>query len=300
MLLQRAIVSLLPLVPRPIVWRVSRRYIAGKTLDSALELVARLNRRGMCATLDLLGEDSATEDEALASKRVYMQALEEIERRALDCNVSVKLSQMGLRFDGELCAVIVTELLESAERRKNFVRIDMEDSSVTTATLDLYRRLRRRFRCVGTVIQAYLRRSRRDVEELLRDGPTSLRLCKGIYVEPEEVAFQGREEIRASFRDLLERMLREGVERVGIATHDSPLIDSARELTRRLEVPPERFEFQMLLGVTEGLRDRLVAEGYRLRIYVPFGEAWFAYSYRRLRENPGIAGHIVRNLFARD
>ncbi len=297
--INRALVSLLPWMPRGLVWRFSRRYIAGETLREALDLVAALNQSGMSATLDVLGEDSTTPAQAEASKRAYLTALAEIGRRGLDCNISVKLSQMGLRFAPGACREIARELAAAAHSYGNFLRIDMEDSSVTSATLDIYRELRREFAGVGTVIQAYLRRSDADVRALLAEGPTNLRICKGIYVESPEIAFQGREEIRASFRALLARLFAAGAVRVGIATHDPPIIAAACELIEAHRTLPAGYEFQMLLGVAERLRAELVRAGHPLRVYIPYGEAWFAYSYRRLRENPRIAGHIVRNLFRR-
>lgn len=296
--INRAVVSLLPAVPRSWVWRVSRRYIAGVSLDDALNTVADLNRKGMSATLDVLGEDVSRASDAHAGKDLYLQALARVAEQSLDCNISVKLSQMGLRFDADLCDAVLRELMVSAAQQSNFVRIDMEDSSVTTETLSIYRRHRVNYP-IGTVIQAYLRRSQEDVAQLLREGPTNLRLCKGIYIESESIAFRDREEIRESYRGLLRQMLEGGIVRVGIATHDPPLVDYATRLVAELQVPRERYEFQMLLGVAEPLRDQLVAAGHPLRVYVPFGESWHAYSMRRLRENPQIAGHVMRNLFRR-
>jgi len=296
-MLNRAFVTLLPLVPRPLVWRISRRYIAGTTLDDALDCVRTLNERGMSATLDVLGEDSSTIEEATASRDLYLRALDRIESEGLDCNISVKLSQMGLRFDPEFCRTVLRDLVQAAEERRNFVRIDMEDSSVTQVTLDLYREARTTSKAVGAVVQAYLHRTPDDVAKLLEEGPTNLRLCKGIYVEPAEVAIQGRERIRRAYVAILRQLFEGGAEKVGIATHDRPLIDAALSLLDEFSVPKERYEFQMLLGVTEQMRAELVSAGHPLRVYVPFGEEWYAYSFRRLRENPRIAGHVVRNLF---
>lgn len=289
----KAVVSLLPYVPRPLVWRVSRRYIAGESIDDALALVADLNGAGMRATLDVLGEDTLERGPAEESRDRYLEALERIAERGLDCNISVKLSQMGLRFDARLCSEIAHTLADAAAANGNFLRIDMEDSSVTTATLDIYRAVRRRTPSVGTVVQSRLKRTAADIDELLAGGVTNLRLCKGIYVEPPEVAYQSASGVRDSFEAALQRML-EARAFVGIATHDEELIEDALGRIQRLQVPPERYEFQMLLGVTERLRDRLVAAGHPLRVYVPFGRDWFAYSIRRLRENPQIASHVIR------
>lgn len=297
MIFQRALVSLLPLAPKGLVWRFSRRYIAGTSLDDALALVRTLNEQGMSATLDVLGEDSTTEDEVGAAVAIYHDALAALDDGGYDCNVSIKLSQMGLRFDHALCQRIVDALAEDAERRGNFVRIDMEDSSVTDETLALYRALRDR-RPIGAVIQAMLHRSLDDVRDLL-SGPSHVRLCKGIYREPAEIAYQGREEIRDAYRELLRALFEGGAVKAAIATHDPPLIDHALALIAELGVARERYEFQMLLGVAEERRSQLVADGHPVRVYVPFGERWYPYSMRRLRENPQIAGHVVKNLFVR-
>ena len=196
------------------------------------------------------------------------------------------------------CRAAMHELLDSTRDHDNFVRIDMEDSSVTDVTLDIYREMRRDYDRVGAVIQSCLYRSRQDVIDLMAEGPTDIRLCKGIYIEPEEIAFTDYEENRDSFSEILDLLL-EGGARVGIATHDPVLVERALASLKRFGVDKDQYEFQMLLGVTERLRARLVADGHPLRVYVPFGELWYNYSLRRLRENPGIAGHIVKNLFTR-
>lgn len=298
MALNRTIVSLLPIVPRGLVWRFSRRYIAGTDLKAALDAVDGLNAQGMSATLDVLGEDVTEGADAEVFRDLYLQAIEDIAARGSDCNISIKLSQMALRFDVDLCRQIIIDLGQAAQRHDNFVRIDMEDSSVTTATLDLYRELRTTLP-LGTVVQSCLRRTEQDVAELLEQGPTHLRLCKGIYIEPEEIAFRDRGEVQESYKRLLRQMLEDGIEKVGIATHDPVLVDSSRAIIAELQVPRERYEFQMLLGVAERMRAELVKEGHPLRVYVPFGDAWYPYSVRRLRENPQIAGHVLKNLFKR-
>ncbi len=296
-MINKAIVALLPLVPRPIVWKISRRYIAGKTLDDALRCVEDLNANGMSATLDVLGEDTTDQQQALEGEKIYQSALSEISSRGLDANISVKLSMLALRFDPALCESIMRRLLQSAESFNSFVRIDMEDSTVTDVTLQLYEKLRRDSDRVGAAVQAYLRSTESSVLDLLGDGETNLRLCKGIYVEPEEIAFTEFKEVQASFRNSLQALLEGGARRVGIATHDPELVEFALEMIRKLDVPRDRYEFQMLLGVAKAMRTDLVNQGHPLRVYVPFGEEWYAYSTRRLRENPQIAGHVVKNLF---
>jgi len=297
-LFHRLLVAPLPFVPKPIVWQLSRRYVAGTDVESALDVVSTLNELGCKATIDVLGEDSTTRAEVDEAAKLYRQTLTGIEGRKLDGNVSVKLSDMGLRFDQALCYQVMDHLVAEAAERDNFVRIDMEDSSVTSITLDIYHRLRERHDNVGTVIQACLRRSSDDVARLLDEGLANLRICKGIYVEPEKVAWTDADDIRRSYQALLEQLFEGGATRVGIATHDPVLVEHAEALIERLGIDRSRYEFQMLLGVAEALRDRLVASGHPLRVYVPFGERWHPYSMRRLRENPAIAGHIVRNLFS--
>ena len=295
-MINKAIVSLLPLVPKSLVWKISRRYIAGTSLNDALDCVRNLNEQGMSATLDVLGEDSTTREQALSGEALYQEALAEIDRQSLNANISVKLSMLALRFDESLCLEILQKLIRTAELHDSFVRIDMEDSSVTQKTLDIYRQLRRETGRVGTVVQAYLRSTEEDVRRLMDEGDTYLRLCKGIYVEPEELAYKGFTEVQDAFLRNLEQMLRGGICKVGIATHDQRLVEGSIDLLQRLEIPKEQYEFQMLLGVTEDLRSELVSKGHPLRVYVPFGEEWYAYSSRRLRENPQIAGHVMRNM----
>jgi len=295
-LIHSAVAGSMRFVPRPVIWRFSKRYIAGTGLGDAYATARALNAEGCTATIDVLGEDSTSIAQVDAARDLYLSALDGIHSAALDCGVSVKLSEMGLRFDEDLCRRVMRALLQRARDCGNFVRIDMEDSSVTSVTLDIYRELRREFDNVGTVIQACLHRARDDVAALLAEGTTNIRLCKGIYIEPVEVSWRDADDIRESFKGLLEQLL-EGGAKVGIATHDPELVRHAEQTILRLGLPPERYEFQMLLGVAGPLRRELVAKGHPLRVYVPFGELWFAYSMRRLRENPHIVGHIFRNLF---
>jgi proline dehydrogenase len=286
----------LPYIPKSIVGQVSKRYIAGTTLADAVRVVRDLNARGMMATLDLLGEDVHDVAEAVATKDEWLNIVQTVKDQTLDSNVSLKLSQLGLRIDRELCYNNVKAIVEAARKVGNFVRIDMEDSSTTDDTLALYRRLRDDgFDNVGVVIQAYLRRSEADVRSLVA-MKANVRLCKGIYREPEDIAYHEREEIRRQFVLLLRIMMESGCY-VGIATHDEYVIDNAYELIHQLGLERSRYEFQMLLGVRESLRDTIVRQGHRLRVYVPFGEKWYAYSVRRLKENPQIAGYVVRALF---
>jgi proline dehydrogenase len=294
----KAIVRLLPAVPRPIVRRISDRYIAGTELDDAEACVSRLNAKGMLATVDVLGEEVRDASEAEAIADAYLEVLAAIERERLDANVSVKPTALGLKLDRALCRRLLERVVAGARDRGSFVRIDMEDSSTTDDTLALYRELREAGHDnVGVVLQAYLRRTAADVAALA-DLTPSVRLCKGIYVEPPELAFKDPEQIRASFAKLLGQLLDQG-SYVGIATHDEWLLKRALEQVARRKLDREQYEFQMLLGVREERRDALVRAGHRLRVYVPFGREWYAYSLRRLQENPSIAGYIAADTVRR-
>jgi proline dehydrogenase len=294
----RAIVRMLPAVPRPLVQKLSGRYIAGTELKDARETVRRLNAEGKLATIDVLGEEITNEDEAAAIVRSYQDVFADIEHCGLESNVSVKLTALGLNLDYDVCRADLRVVVEDAASRGNFVRIDMEDSSTTDDTLRLYRELREQgYDNVGVVLQAMLRRTHDDIVGLA-DLKPSVRLCKGIYVEPPELAYQDFEEVRASFVRGLEALLDAG-SYVGIATHDEWLLDEGRRLVAERGLSRDDYEFQMLLGVRPQLGDELVREGHRLRIYVPFGRHWYAYSLRRLQENPKIAGYIATDTLGR-
>jgi proline dehydrogenase len=293
-----ALVRLLPAVPKPIVKRIADRYVAGTELAEACALVKRLNEAGKMATIDVLGEAIASRREARAITRAYHRGFDAIEREQLDSNVSVKLSALGLELDYGLCRANLESVVRHAAESGNFVRIDMEDSRTTDDTLGLYRELRAKgLDNVGVVLQAYLRRTVADIRELADLRP-NVRLCKGIYVEPEEIAFQDREAVRASFMRALDALLDERCY-VGIATHDEVLIEDGRRQALERGLAPEEYEFQMLLGVRRPLGDALVRDGHRLRIYVPFGRHWYPYSLRRLQENPRIAGYVAADTVGR-
>jgi proline dehydrogenase len=294
----RAIVRLLPAVPRPVVQKLSERYIAGPELKDARETVRRLNAEGKLATIDVLGEEIRTEEEAAAIVRAYLDVFADIERCGLDSGVSVKLTALGLKLGIDLCRDNLRIVVEDAASRGNFVRVDMEDSSTTGDTLQLYRELRAEGHTnLGVVLQAMLRRTLSDIEALAELKP-SVRLCKGIYLEPPEIAYQDYEAVRASFVRALEALLDAGCY-VGIATHDEWLLGEGRRLVAEHGLERDEYEFQMLLGVRPRRADELVAEGHRLRIYVPFGRHWYAYSLRRLQENPRIAGYIAADTLGR-
>lgn len=294
-LVNRAIVAALGAIPEGLLWRFARRYVAGVILAEAIQVVRDLNARGLLATLDILGEHVASPDDARADGEAYGEILRVVQREGLWSNISVKPTHMGLKLDRDLCLRILRDLVHGAHRLGNFVRLDMEDSTCIDDTLQLYRTLVKEVPAVGVVVQAYLKRSYEDAKHLGEEG-ANVRVCKGIYREPEAIAFRDREVIRRNFIALLEVLLVAG-SFVGIATHDPWVIREARELIKRLGVSRERYEFQMLLGVRPDVRERLRAEGERLRIYVPFGEKWRAYCLRRFRENPEILRHVVLALF---
>ena len=287
----RAIVRLLPTVPRPIVQRLSARYIAGPTLDDARRTVAGLNAEGKMATVDVLGEEVTRPEEAEAIASAYHSALDAIAGDHLDANVSVKLTALGLEVDLDLCRSLLATVVADAAARGIFVRIDMEDSSCADDTLLLYRELREARRDnVGIVLQSCLRRTLADVDAVADLCPR-VRLCKGIYVEPQSIAYQGRDQIRENFVQTLDALLEAGCH-VAVATHDEWLLE--RALERVAGRSRDEYELQMLLGVREERASQLVAEGHRLRVYVPYGEKWYEYSLRRLQENPALAGMLAK------
>jgi proline dehydrogenase len=287
-ILDRAIVRLLPAVPRPLVQRLSSRYIAGPTLGDALRVVRELNAAGKLATIDVLGEEVSSADEARAIAGQYHDVLAELDEAGLDAGVSVKLTGLGLELDYELCRDNLESVVRDAAARGRFVRIDMEDSSTTERTLQLYRLLREDGHSnVGVVLQAYMRRTLGDIP-----GLDDVRLCKGIYVEPHSIAYRDFDEVRANYVRALEALVAQRA-RVAIATHDEYLLQEAQRIVREAGLSRDRYEFQMLLGVRPDRGDRLVADGHPLRIYVPFGTHWYEYSLRRLQENPKIAGYVA-------
>lgn len=295
-ILNSIIAKSLPFIPKIIVGAVSSRYIAGKKLSEAVTVIRELNAASFMATLDILGEDIHERSAAEAIGVEWRSVLKEISGMRLDSNISVKPSQMGFRIDPEYCYGNLKSLVDEARRVNNFVRIDMEDSTMTSATIDFYKRLRAEgYDNVGIAVQAYLHRSDADVRGLAK-LKANFRLCKGIYRESPDIAYQDRDEIRRNYVLLLRTMLDAGCY-VGIATHDEYLVDKAYELLQKGSTGKNRYEFQMLLGVREQLRDSITKAGHRLRVYVPFGEQWYAYSVRRLKENPAIAGYVLKAMF---
>ncbi|MEP6977484.1 MAG: proline dehydrogenase family protein [Thermoleophilia bacterium] len=297
-LLDRAIVRLLPAVPKPVVQKLSSHYIAGAELSDACRVVKELNDDGKMATIDVLGEEIHNAEEARAIVAEYRRVFETIEREGLDSNVSVKPTALGLKLDYGLARENLEAVVRHAAESGNFVRIDMEDSTTTDATLRIYRELRGAgLDNVGVVLQASLRRTVDDVRNLA-DLKPSVRLCKGIYVEPPSIQFRDYDAVRKGFVEALDALFEIGAY-VGIATHDEYLIDAGRRLVVEHGRRRDQYEFQMLLGVRPRLGDGLVQQAHRLRIYVPFGQQWYAYSLRRLQENPKIAGYIAADTVGR-
>jgi proline dehydrogenase len=295
--LNKAIVATMPLVPRPVVRYFANRYIAGDKLEDAVKIVKALNGRGMLATIDILGEEVTAREDALRAVDDYNKVLAAIDAEKLDANVSLKPTMFGLKIDKRFCMENIAAVCEESKRLGNFVRIDMEDTSCTDDTLDIYAELRDRYGNVGTVVQAYLRRSLNDCVRLAA-ARANLRLCKGIYNEPRDAAYKDKAVVNANYGLLLDVLLGAGCY-VGIATHDEKMVWEGLRAVHRFGLGRERYEFQMLLGVDAKLRDIIAAAGHRLRIYVPFGTSWYPYSTRRLKENPALAGSVFRNVFVK-
>lgn len=296
-LFNQLVVGTLPHIPRSVVRYFANRYIAGDSISDAVRCVREINREGKMATLDVLGEDVFSEEEVIAARDENIRVLNTIATEKIDSNLSIKLTSLGLKFGRSFCRENVRAVLSAAAKHGNFVRYDMEDSTCTSDTIDIFRELQGEFPASGIVLQAYMRRSEADARALIRTG-TNFRLCKGIYKEPPGIAFQGKDEVRQNFLLLLEMMFDGGCY-VGIATHDTILVDRINEMIVRRKLTRDQYEYQMLLGVQPELRERLLAEGHRVRLYVPFGRSWYAFSMRRFKENPEIAGYILRAIFAR-
>ncbi len=293
----------------PFAWRMASRFVAGTTKEDAIRVIRELNARGINATLDHLGEHTTNAEEAIEATRHILEILEEIERAGVRSNVSIKLTQIGLALDTELCAENLERILRQAQAHNNFVRIDMEDTPYTDATFDLYRRMRQRgFQNFGLVIQSYLYRSEDDVRRLLPEG-VPIRLVKGAYKEPPDKAFPKKADVDANY-DLLTKLLLDAslnqASRLStdgrfpplaaIATHDEKRIEFARRYAERIGLPKEGLEFQMLYGIRRDLQERLAAEGYPVRIYVPYGTHWYPYFMRRLAERPANVWFLLSNL----
>jgi proline dehydrogenase len=275
--------------------RITRRFIAGEDIDQTLPAIRELNSSGIAASFDHLGESITSRADAEAEVREYMRLLGRIEESGVDSNVSVKLTQLGLDIDEEFCRGNAQAIVEMAARYSNFVRIDMEDSQRTDATLRVFRSIRRELENVGIVIQAYLYRSEADTKELLA-GKARIRLCKGAYDEPPEVGFEEKKDVDANFVKIMKLLLRSGIYH-GIATHDEQMISATKDFANQEGIAKSAFEFQMLYGVRRDIQQKLIAEGYRVRVYVPYGKYWYPYFMRRLAERPANIWFVLKNLF---
>jgi proline dehydrogenase len=291
----RLLVTGLPAVPKPIVGKVASRYVAGETLADAVRAVRNLNQQGAMGTIDVLGEEVKEREKALAAVDEYLRVFDTIAAEGLDSNVSIKPTLLGLKIDESFCRDNIERIVAKAKEHGNFVRIDMEDNTTTDATLRIFHELHARYGNVGPVLQAYMRRTLSDIAAL-PEGST-VRLCKGIYVEPRTIAWKGFETVRANFVRALEKLIERGIY-PGIATHDEYLTCRAVGLIDKHGLRREQYEFQMLLGVDEELRRILIAGGHRLRVYVPYGRDWYPYSMRRLRENPEVARHVLKAMLS--
>jgi len=295
------IASILPWFPKKFIWIFSRPYISGERVEDAMIASKKLNSNSIKVTLDVLGEFIKTLDEAEENKQEYLNLIDITYSNGIDGNFSIKPTSFGLLIDKNICFTYIREIVAKAASYNGFIRIDMEDSPCTDAEIELFRKLKNEFPSnVGLVVQAYMRRTLKDLEDMIdlnsSGNPLSFRLCKGIYVEPETIAFKKYEEINHHFLEDLEFMFRNKMY-AGIATHDKPLVEGAYRLIERYNVPKNMYEFQMLYGVTPKLRESIINEGHTMRVYVPFGKQWHGYSLRRLKENPKMASHIIKALF---
>lgn len=290
-LFSRLVVGMLPVIPKPIVGFVAKRYVAGETLEAAIDAVKQLNAEGAMVTMDVLGESVPNKEKALDYVEQYCRVFEAIEREKLDCNVSTKPTMLGLNLDEGFCTEQHHKLYRKALEHGNWIRIDMEDHPYTDGTLRIYKQMLTEYGNAGTVLQSCLKRTLTDIDELPK--PANIRVCKGIYIEPLEISWRGFAKIRENFSAAVEKLIMRG-DYVAIATHDEHLVQAGTELVREHGLERDQYEFQMLLGVLPALRRRIIEQGHRLRVYVPFGKDWYPYSTRRLRENPGIAMHVMK------
>ena len=302
-MINKAIASVVPYFPKKFIWVFSKKYIAGVSVQDAIKASRSLNEHGVCVTVDLLGEFISNIEQAGVNREAYLEIVEAFEDAGVDGNYSLKPTSFGLLIDPEKCYQNIRAIVALAAKYNNFVRIDMEDSECVDLEVTLYKRLKAEFpKHVGLVLQAYLKRTEADIDNMLSvhtpDAPLNFRLCKGIYNEPEAIAYKDGKEINDNFLKLLDKLLNNGVY-VGIATHDKQLIKGAYKLIEKYQVPKDKYEFQMLYGVTPELRNKVVGDGNKMRVYVPYGEDWFGYSTRRLKENPKMAQHIIKSIFVK-
>lgn len=302
-MINKLVASVLPFMPKKMIWIFSKRYIAGETIDECLKVAKELNKEGNEVTIDLLGEFVNNLDQAKEYKDKYLEIIERFTSENITGNFSLKPTMFGLLVNKEICRNYLEEIINKAVEKNSFVRIDMEDSQCVDSEIEIYQYFLRKYPAnVGLVVQAYLRRTISDLIHLkdsqLNGTPLSFRLCKGIYVEPEHIAFKSYREIQDHYMEDLEYMFNQKMH-VGIATHDKQLVDRANVMIEEKKVAPGMYEFQMLYGVTPELRKSILANGHKMRVYVPFGKEWMGYSMRRLKENPKMVSHIIKALFVR-
>ena len=298
-LFNQLIIKILPYLPLLLVRTVAIKYVAGETSQDALRIVQNLNKKGFSVTLDILGEHTRNENTAKNITKDYQKLLQKIHEKNLNCNLSIKPSHIGMDINKGCVDENISQLLETARDCENFIRIDMEDSSLTDATIQLYKKCKKQYNHVGTVLQAYLFRSAKDLNDLHQKNRFNVRICKGIYREPEHIAIQGRQDINNNYLKLLQFAFENNIY-VCIATHDLFLIKESYKLITDLKIPKDRFEFQVLYGVPmSGWLEKHLENDYKVRVYVPFGKDWYDYSVRRLKENPNIAGYVIRDMFRR-
>lgn len=300
-MINKLISNVLPFMPQSLVWIFSKEYVAGKTVEQAVLNAKKLNDQGVMTTIDVLGEFITTLDEARASRDEYLDVIEKAEAAGIKGNYSVKPTSFGMLLDEEVCYELIRDVVVKAASYDNFVRIDMEDSPCTDMSIALLRRIKREFpKNVGLVFQSYLKRTHTDIENLKdlhsEEVPLNFRICKGIYVEPAEIAYKDYDEVNKHFLEDVEYMLKNKMY-PSIATHDKKLVDGSLKLIEKYNAPKDSYEFQMLYGVTPALRKTLVDAGHNMRVYVPFGEHWFGYCTRRVKENPKMAGVIIKAIF---
>jgi len=297
----KLIAAMLPYMPKSFVWLFSKAYIAGKSIEDAIAVSKDLNTKGIKVTIDLLGEFITKLEEAEANKNEYLEIIETVEKDDVDGNYSLKPTMFGLLLDKEKCYNHIRDIVKKAAEHNNFVRIDMEDSQCTDDTIEIFRKIKQEFpKNVGLVFQAYLMRTLDDIKNLQdlnnEENPINYRLCKGIYVEPKEIAYKKYHEVNEHFLEDIEYAFANKIYH-GIATHDKPVVEGSYKLIEKYNIPKHMYEFQMLYGVTPELRRSIVDKGHTMRVYVPFGQQWFGYSTRRLKENPKMASKIIKAIF---
>lgn len=297
-MINKLITKTLPLFPKSFIYLFAKKYIAGATLEEAVEVCKRLETKGACTTIDTLGEFVSSKKQATKETEMSLAVLAAIKDHSLNSYLSIKPTSLGLEIDFDFAYSNIRSIVSKAKELGLFVRLDMENTPYTTKTLDIYKKLRsEEFDNIGFVIQAYLKRSMDDLKAMSQFAP-STRLCKGIYNESPSLAYKDREKIRDNYKELLKYMFENGYY-ICIATHDDLLLNYAENFIKERKIPKDKYEFQMLLGVTESLRGKLIANGHKVRVYTPYGIDWYGYSIRRLNENPQMAGHIVKSIFTR-